>query len=43
MKKTTRTARKILSVFLSVLMILTTMAVAAPGLAMAATDGTNIT
>ncbi len=36
MKKKTRTARKVLSVFLSVLMILTTLTVAAPGLALAA-------
>ncbi len=38
MKKTTRTARKVLSVFLSVLMILTTLTVAVPGLVLAA-DG----
>ena len=36
MKKTTRTARKVLSVFLSVLMILTTLTVAVPGLVLAA-------
>jgi len=36
MKKKTRTARKVLSVFLSVLMILTTLTVAVPGIALAA-------
>ncbi len=36
MKKTTRTARKVLSVFLAVLMMLTTWAVAVPGLVLAA-------
>ncbi len=38
MKKTTRTARKVLSVFLAILMMLTTWAVAVPGIVLAA-DG----